>query len=314
MKLRSLFFVLTLTVSLAACEQDGDSIVAPVAQSELSATQAGPNLTNAEALQLHFKIKPNQRGERFYRGKRGNLRAALSVTGPYSIRDVDLSSVRLEGVRVARHKRLDVIGPLPAGESTPVFRVNAGGPELPGSPVWREDSDFASSEWASVGFAASTTEEIDVSHASIPVGTPAALFSTERYDSSEPTDMEWEFPLDSGQYRVRLFFADTYPPTHVEGNRLFDIDIEGQTVATEYDIYAEVGAFAGIMEEFQTSVNDGGLSIDFKSLVQNANVCGFEIIEDDVQPQLGTDGSGGPDGIKDLVLGFKKKKLLASIV
>src|SRR5688572_21410273 len=68
---------------------------------------------------------------------------------------------------------------------TVAYRVNAGGPALTGSPVWSADTAAAPSPYANAAATGNTVyatgAAIDLSHPSIPAGTPAALFQDERW-------------------------------------------------------------------------------------------------------------------------------------
>ena len=67
-----------------------------------------------------------------------------------------------------------------------VYRVNAGGPTLSATPAWSADTEAVPSSFVNASATGNTTfftnNPIDVSHPSIPAGTPAALFQTERWD------------------------------------------------------------------------------------------------------------------------------------
>jgi hypothetical protein len=162
------------------------------------------------------------------------------------------------------------------------FRVNAGGPQLNGTPAWTEDpggnpSPYVSSSTKSSG----TTSAIDISHSSLPPGTPELMFKKNRYDPAAAPEMQWDFPLAPGNYEVRLYFAETYAGTQAIGARVFDVSIEGSTVLNDYDIFAEVGANKGVMKSFVIT-SDNNLDIDFGHVVQNPQINGIEIVEADV--------------------------------
>ena len=93
--------------------------------------------------------------------------------------------------------------------------------------------------------------------------------------------------LQNGSYIVELFFAeiDSFP---FEGNRVFDVLLEGQTVLTDYDIYADRSKIAsfdvdeldaaqafsntGTVKRFAVDVRGGdGLQIDLVSETFNTD-------------------------------------------
>ncbi|MGI9456489.1 MAG: malectin domain-containing carbohydrate-binding protein, partial [Aeoliella sp.] len=162
-----------------------------------------------------------------------------------------------------------------------LYRVNVGGPEIVDTTVWTADSSSSPSPYVnSVGgnsFRSSTSQPVDVSDPSIPVGTPADLFDTYRYDLAGGTEMEWDFAVTPGSYEVRLYFAETWSGAQSTGVREFDVQIEGETLLDGYDIFADVGGFAGVTKTF-TVTSDTNLDIDFLHQTENPAVYGIEII------------------------------------
>jgi hypothetical protein len=121
-----------------------------------------------------------------------------------------------------------------------------------------------------------------VSHASIPAGTPAALFQSERYDKSAGAEMSWAFPVTPASYEVRLYFAETWfgapgGGPGGSGKRVFDVSVEGSLVLDDYDIFADVGALRGVVKTF-TVTSDATLNIDFNRVVENPLIKGIEIL------------------------------------
>ncbi|WP_425397843.1 malectin domain-containing carbohydrate-binding protein [Aeoliella sp.] len=156
-----------------------------------------------------------------------------------------------------------------------VYRVNAGGSPIGGDPNWTGDGGFVNSGSKTY----STSHGIDMSHASLPAEVPESLFKSERYDPGGGGEMEWDFDVEAGQYyEVRLYFADTYTGTFGVGKRVFDVAIDGNIVLDDYDIYAKVGGYAGVMESFVIQ-SDGNIDIDFFHENQNPTIKGIEILE-----------------------------------
>ena len=180
-----------------------------------------------------------------------------------------------------------------SGPSTPAgYRVNAGGPAVSGSPSWTADTDSAPSPHvnASAAFASTftTSESINVSHASIPTGTPASLFQSERWDAPEGANMQWSFPVTPGTYEVRLYFAEIYFTT--ANSRVFDVSIEGNLVLNDYDIVADVGAFTGVTKSFVVG-SDNAINIDLSSVVENPKISAIEIVSSTQPGVLGASPS-----------------------
>ena len=178
----------------------------------------------------------------------------------------------------------------------PIYRINAGGPELPASdassPVWSADTGASPSPQlanAGSGGLFQTTTAIDITDPSLAASTaPMALFQTERWDggvSGDPlsSEMQWAFPLAAGQenVEVRLYFAEIYTPI-TGGGRVFDVQIEGSvpTVFNDIDQFALAGntLHRGIMLSTTVNVVDGTLNLDLLHGVENPALKGIEII------------------------------------
>lgn len=170
------------------------------------------------------------------------------------------------------------IAPVPAQQ--PVLRVNAGAGAVAGSPVWSADSTGSPSRYGNALAAKSATTSTTKAirrHLSVPTSTPSAIFSSERWDRTGGAPMTWSFPVTPGRYDVRLFFADTYDRTQRTGARAFDVRIEGHLKLDNYDIFADVGGYTGVMKTF-TVDSDRTVDIEFGHVVENPTVRGIEIV------------------------------------
>ncbi len=169
----------------------------------------------------------------------------------------------------------------PLVTSTVVYRVNAGGVLQSGTPNWLADTGTSPSVYVNASATGNTTYNpglaVDVSDASIPSGTPAAIFQSERWDQSGASELQWDFPVSAGIYEVRLYFAEVFSGAQAIGQRVFDVAIEGTTVLDDYDVYATVGGYKGVMESFIVT-SDNNLDIDFGHVVQNPAIKGIEIL------------------------------------
>ena len=164
----------------------------------------------------------------------------------------------------------------------PTYRINAGGPEVvEGSGSWEADTTSAPSPFVNASATGNTTytvgQAIDMSHPSIPAGTPASIFQTERWDRPSGAEMQWDFAVPAGEvYEVRLYFAEIYSGAQSDGARSFDVVIDGQTVLDDYDVFAEVGGYAGVVKTFRVT-SDGNLDIDFGHEVQNPAIKAIDV-------------------------------------
>jgi len=175
--------------------------------------------------------------------------------------------------------------------SIPIYRVNAGGPELSGASAWEADGADRRSPYltgAGQQFGEARDDEPAVTAADdVPETVPRRLFETERWDApgSEAGgagEMAYQFDVDAGSYRVRLYFCETWPGALEPGVRRFDVTINGRTVLSDYDIYDEAGGFTGTVEPFDVETIDDGeeITVTFHHLPDGNNpmVAGLEVL------------------------------------
>ncbi|HET6953699.1 MAG TPA: choice-of-anchor D domain-containing protein, partial [Acidimicrobiales bacterium] len=134
------------------------------------------------------------------------------------------------------------------GSGVVVHRLNAGGPPLPGAPLWAEDSAVAPSPTlvpTTSGNTAAWSPPIDLSHPSVPAGTPAELFLSERDGPAAGPPLGYSLAVPAGvPLELRLYLAEMYPPAGVPGGRVFDVLVDGLVVRDDVDVAAEVGPAA----------------------------------------------------------------------
>jgi hypothetical protein len=163
-----------------------------------------------------------------------------------------------------------------------LYRVNAAGEALPSldcGPGWAADTTASPSPYRNSGSSAASWTYVPSLDASVPASGHPGVFASERWDSSSPPEMQWDFPVASGTpVRVRLYFADRCTCTTSPGQRKFDVTIEGSTVLNDYDIVADAGWGVGTTKGFDV-VSDGTITISFGHVVQNPLVNAIELID-----------------------------------
>ncbi|MCC6650388.1 MAG: T9SS type A sorting domain-containing protein [Candidatus Eisenbacteria bacterium] len=164
------------------------------------------------------------------------------------------------------------------------LRVNAGGPALPAAgaePGWGGDTGAAPSRYvnafATGNAVTSTSSFIDMGHPSVPPGTPMALFQDERWDPDGGSDMTWSLPVVPGRHRLRLYFAETYSGITAAGQRVFDVEVEGATVLSNFDVFALVGANRALVRTFYVDVPDSIMTVGFVHNVENPAIKALEV-------------------------------------
>ncbi|MTD16945.1 choice-of-anchor D domain-containing protein [Nakamurella sp. YIM 132087] len=163
----------------------------------------------------------------------------------------------------------------------PTIRINAGGGAQSVSGVtWTRCTSVPNcSGWVSGGGAYSQANTIT----GIPAGMNNAIFQSEWTGGQTygtPVGARafgFSVPVENGAYRVRLHFAELNKTG--ANQRTFDVRLENTTVLTNFDIWAQAaGANKAIVREFQTTVADGEVTIDFIRRIENAKVTAIEII------------------------------------
>jgi Malectin domain/Domain of unknown function (DUF5122) beta-propeller len=167
-----------------------------------------------------------------------------------------------------------------------LYRVNAGGPSLPSldcGPNWLADTDWTSPYRNSGSNAASYNPVMRVD-TTVPMTTPASVFSTERWDPSGGNEMIWSFPVPAGRHvGVRLYLSERCFCTFDPGSRVFDVTIDGSTVLDNWDGNVAVRHNTGTMRQFNIT-SDGSVNIGFVHQVENPNIDAIELIDHDATP------------------------------
>ena len=167
-----------------------------------------------------------------------------------------------------------------------MYRVNAGGPEIPAldtGPAWGRDQNvpFASpyvNAEATTDQIFSRSAPVGAPHSSVPSYVPLSIFDDERWDPGDPIEMQWEFPVPNGLYKVNLFMMEGYSGTQYAGARKINVKAEGVTRLADYDIYALYGGYTPAMETFNVSVTDGSVSVLLEHVADDPAIRGIEIV------------------------------------
>ncbi|WP_347160163.1 malectin domain-containing carbohydrate-binding protein [Pontibacter chitinilyticus] len=172
-----------------------------------------------------------------------------------------------------------------------VARITSGGSQYTDSQshTWSADAYFSGGLTSAKSFdVAGTTDD--------------ALYLKYRY-ASAGAPFSYSIPVSAGTYRVKLYFLEPYfgapggKTSSLTGARVFHVDVEGQRVLSNYDIYTQDGAGKAVVKTFENvAVSDGNLTIAFTSVKDNAIISAIELqkVPDVVQYTLsvGTTGSG----------------------
>jgi hypothetical protein len=140
---------------------------------------------------------------------------------------------------------------------TPI-RVHAGGAQYTDSQgqLWAADN----------GYTGGITYSVPNPIANTP---DQALYQTERYNVGVP--VQYQFAAPNGTYSVTLKFSENF--FFSPGQRVFNIVINGQQVATNFDIVqAAGGPFKAIDQTFVTTVTNGQIFVQLTPVIQNPKI------------------------------------------
>lgn len=163
-----------------------------------------------------------------------------------------------------------------------VHRINIGGPTIDavdGLP-WNADLDERPSEFLDTfSRRFTTTQNITIAGDAVASDVPATLFQTARWSYKRDQGLAWKFPATSGRYEVRLYFSETWPGAFGTGKRLFDILVDGQTLANEVDMYELSGRYTSLVRAFVIDNDDDAIDVALRHVTQNPMIMGIEVLE-----------------------------------
>ncbi len=191
-------------------------------------------------------------------GSGGSFTAESHGAGTYSY-EIILTATDSSGLTDTKSVNLPLV--------VAAYRINAGGPNY---------TDVNGRLWAAdLGFNTGNTFSVTNGIAGTADDT---LFQSERWDPGSAPELVYSLPIENGDYRVNLYFADICTCTHSVGGRVFDVLLEGALVLNNLDIYSEVGANTALVKTFEISVTDGTLNIQFLHVVENPKISAIEVI------------------------------------
>ena len=139
-----------------------------------------------------------------------------------------------------------------AAQTQQTIRVNAGGPAYHDAKgqLWSADYGFNTGDLSNSAPLATVTGTSD-----------PKLFKSARFAPSHTPELEYQFALANGTYKVNLYFAETAWTT--KGKRVFDVQMQGANVFSGLDIFAAVGADRALVKSALISVTNRTIIIRF---------------------------------------------------
>ena len=164
------------------------------------------------------------------------------------------------------------------GTLSTVFINTGGAAQSVSGTAWSACTTVANcGGWVTGGNAYSESDTIT----GIPPGMNNTIFQSEWTGGGSTAVGQKIFgfavPVAPGTYTVRLHFAELNK--FAANERLFDVQLEGSTVLSNFDVWTEAGgADKAIVREFTVPISDGVVNIDFLKRVENAKISAIEIV------------------------------------
>ncbi|MCL6260423.1 Ig-like domain-containing protein, partial [Aquiflexum sp. TKW24L] len=169
-----------------------------------------------------------------------------------------------------------------------LYRINGGGKEVIGennAPTWvpNDQNGMFDGVGYSVngGTASSSSFQFANKHSSVPSYISESTFNSVFGSQREKTNtgnMRFNIPLANGVYIVNFYVGENGAGSVNINERIFDIRLEGSTVRSNLDLVKKYGLGVAAVEQFETSVSDGQLNIEFIKRTGNPIINAIEII------------------------------------
>ena len=251
-------------VRLQRIEGNGgvDDVVGYLLQSNSPAIDNGNPLTP-------FTFEPQTNGNRVNIGHQGGTTTAtLSPASQVQLVSPNGNEKHEAGSTVPIQWQIAGVG-----ATDPLAVLNVGGGQA---------GFFAPDQFQTAGYAfpGTTTESVNISGADLPA--PAAVYqSWKSAEYGAGKHLTFHLPIADGTYTVRLHFAE---PTFGVGaaDRKFDIVLNGDTAADDFDIFSAAGGIRrAVTRTFTVDATGGeGITVDLVSETANyeAILSGLEVL------------------------------------
>jgi hypothetical protein len=150
-----------------------------------------------------------------------------------------------------------------------LYRINCGGDTFTDEygQLWQADDTIHSHSWGQ-DFEGVNALQASQRHITENIrGTKSdELFQYFRFGRHR---LWYDFPLPDGKYRVELYFVEPWHGKNggekddYEGLRIFDVDINGETVIDDLDPWAEAGYLGSMKRVVTAKAKNGRLHISF---------------------------------------------------
>jgi hypothetical protein len=228
-------------------------VVPPVTYSgEISLAWDGNSESNFAGYKLYFGTAPGNYP--FYIDTGKNTVWTLKNLAEGKTYFITATAYDLSGHESGFSDELKVVLPTASGADNFFLGINCGGPRYldPQGMIYQADAYFSGAYTYQTAAGIGGT-----------VDDP--LYQSERFG-----DFSYNIPLENGNYMVTLKFAEIF--VHWSGGRVFDVEIQGQKVLHNFDIYSLAGKNRAYDITFPANVTAGVLTLGFQTIENNAKL------------------------------------------
>jgi hypothetical protein len=128
------------------------------------------------------------------------------------------------------------------------------------------------------GLRFSGTSPVTTAAGSLAASVPDLFYRSTLFDPPGGKELGFDINAKSGQmFAVDLFFAEVWGGAFGQGKRVFDVNIDGETVLNDFDVFKEAGGGnIGIARRFVIK-SDGRIDVDLQRVIQNPMLSGLRV-------------------------------------
>jgi hypothetical protein len=161
-----------------------------------------------------------------------------------------------------------------AADSFKEIRINCGADSNfkdSNGKEWVADKNFRTGSWGAIG-----GDTVEREPSKIEGAKDAKIYLTERYGVDS-----YKIPVENGDYKITLHFAETFDGIDKAGGRVFNVSINNNEVLKDFDVFKEAGnkRLKAVVKEFDVKAEKGEIIIKFTEKEQSPLINGIEIVK-----------------------------------
>jgi hypothetical protein len=193
----------------------------------------------------------------------------ITIVMTASVNNASIAALEINAAAAASPSPSPLPSPSPSATPSDVIAINAGGSNV--GSLWAADTDYTMGGWSGVS---SVSNAIDTSGVSNPA--PQGVYQDQRWAYA----LTYALPklTPNAAYTVRLHFVESY--WAAAGRRLFNVNLNGTTVLSNFDIFASAGGKnIAIVKQFSANADaTGTITVKMQAAIDNATIAGIEVL------------------------------------